>query len=186
RRADGEQGLRRGAQAAGRRLPGRIRGAGGRPSRRHLQLAGQEGRGQGRIHQGLARPGRSRRASQPGAGQAQRARRRYRQPAQTRRAGRGGTWSGQAMMNAYRFLRLGRVARTWLVAGSVVLLAGCSNLSAMLPSFLGSGAEKPKPAELTPNPNLLGVRQAWNARLGEVAFPLAPAVNGSTVTVAGS
>jgi outer membrane assembly lipoprotein YfgL len=90
------------------------------------------------------------------------------------------------MMNPHRVLRPGRVARSWLVAGSVALLAGCSNLSAMLPSFLGSGAEKPKPAELTPNPNLLGVRQAWNARLGEVAFPLAPAVNGSTVTVAGS
>ena len=54
RAAGRNQGLRRGAQAAGRRLPQGVRGAGGRPPRRHLQPAGQEGRGQGRIHQGLA------------------------------------------------------------------------------------------------------------------------------------
>ena len=74
--------------------------------------------------------------------------------------------------------------RTWLAAAGLVLLAGCTTITNVLP-FLGASAEKAKPAELTPNPNLLGVRQAWNVRVGEVAFPLAPVVNGTTVTVAG-
>ncbi|MGH6627852.1 MAG: outer membrane protein assembly factor BamB [Burkholderiaceae bacterium] len=47
-----------------------------------------------------------------------------------------------------------------------------------------SGPEKPKPAELAPNVALIGVRQAWNARVGEVAFPLDVNVSGSTVTLA--
>jgi outer membrane protein assembly factor BamB len=64
-----------------------------------------------------------------------------------------------------------------------VLLAGCSLLPRSLPFF---GAEKPKPAELQPNPNLLAVRQAWTARIGKVDFPLVVAVNGSTATLAGS
>ncbi len=55
----------------------------------------------------------------------------------------------------------------------------------MMPSFLGGGVEKPKPAELPPNPALIGVRQAWSARVGEVAFPLAVNVSGTAVTVAG-
>lgn len=62
------------------------------------------------------------------------------------------------------------------------LLAGCSVLPSL--PFFGSGAEKPKPAELQPNPGLLGVRQVWSARVGEVGFPLAVAVNGTTVAVA--
>ena len=42
---------------------------------------------------------------------------------------------------------------------AVAALAGCSVLQGIsLPSFLGGGSEKPKPAELAPNPALLGVR----------------------------
>lgn len=73
-----------------------------------------------------------------------------------------------------------------VLAAGIALLAGCSTISNMIPSFLSPGADKPKPAELAPNPALLGVRQAWNARIGEVGFPLAPAVHGSTVVLASS
>jgi len=66
---------------------------------------------------------------------------------------------------------------------AAALLAGCSMLPTWLPF---TGPEKPKPAELQPSPNLLAVRQAWTARLGTVDFPLVPAVNGNTVTVAAS
>lgn len=49
-----------------------------------------------------------------------------------------------------------------------------------------SGPEKPKPAELSPNAALIGVRQVWSTRIGPVRYPLDIAVSGSTVTVAGS
>ena len=67
-------------------------------------------------------------------------------------------------------------------AGMLALVAGCS----LLPSSLGGTPEKPKPAELQPNPNLIGVRQAWTARIGAVDFPLVPAVVGNVVAVASS
>ena len=35
-----------------------------------------------------------------------------------------------------------------------------------------STSERPKPKDLSPNAALIGVRQAWSARVGEVAFPL--------------
>ena len=47
----------------------------------------------------------------------------------------------------------------------------CSDASSAAP-------DKPKPAELQPNADLIGVRQAWTARIGQVDFPLAVAVNG--------
>ncbi len=59
-------------------------------------------------------------------------------------------------------------------------LAGCS----FLPASMGGPPAPPKPAELAPNPNLLGVRQAWTAKLGGVGFPLAVQVNGTVATVA--
>jgi outer membrane assembly lipoprotein YfgL len=49
-----------------------------------------------------------------------------------------------------------------------------------------SGTPKPKPAELPPNPALLGVRQAWSFALPKTDFPLQIDVSGDTVTVAGS
>ncbi|MBE7368410.1 outer membrane protein assembly factor BamB [Ramlibacter pallidus] len=70
---------------------------------------------------------------------------------------------------------------------TLVLLAGCSVLppSFSLP-FFNTAAEKPKPAELQANPNLLGVRQAWTARLGTVDFPMVVAVSGNTAALAAS
>lgn len=49
-----------------------------------------------------------------------------------------------------------------------------------------SGTPKPKPAELPPNPALLGVRQAWNIRIPKVEFPLTTDVSGDMVAVASS
>jgi len=69
-------------------------------------------------------------------------------------------------------------------AVSLAVLAGCSSLS--LPSFLGGGAERPKPAELQPNPSLLAVSPAWTSRIGQVGFPLSVNTTGGSVTVASS
>nr|WP_315427432.1 outer membrane protein assembly factor BamB [uncultured Albidiferax sp.] len=55
----------------------------------------------------------------------------------------------------------------------VAALAACS-----------STPDKPKPADLPANVALLGVRQAWTAKLGEVGFPLEVNVNGGTVALA--
>lgn len=82
----------------------------------------------------------------------------------------------------------GRSCVRWAPALAVasLLLSGCASGSLKMPSFaiFGGKTEKPVPAELQANPALLGVRQAWVARIGEVAFPLSPAVHGSTVTLA--
>lgn len=70
----------------------------------------------------------------------------------------------------------GRARRLGLaLAASVLVLAGCA-----------SGPEKPKPAELGPNPALFTVRLAWSARIGPVDFPLEPRVQAGTVTLAAS
>lgn len=63
-----------------------------------------------------------------------------------------------------------------------IMLAGCS----MLPSVLGGGVEKPKPAELPPNVALIAVRPAWTARIGEVSTPITVNVHGGTITLASS
>lgn len=77
-----------------------------------------------------------------------------------------------------------RFAR-WCALGALAAgLSGCSYLPSIpLPSFLGGSAEKPKPAELQPNPNLLGVRQAWSARIGNVTFPLVATPSGNMLLV---
>lgn len=49
-----------------------------------------------------------------------------------------------------------------------------------------SGSDAPKPADLGPNPGLLGVRLAWSGKVGAVNFPLQIKVNGATVAVADS
>ena len=72
-------------------------------------------------------------------------------------------------------------------AGAVLLaaaLAGCSSLSSI--GSLFGGSDKPKPAELQPNPASLAVRQAWTAKIGQVAYPLAVNVNAGQVTLAAS
>ncbi|WP_284413381.1 outer membrane protein assembly factor BamB [Acidovorax sp. SUPP3334] len=68
--------------------------------------------------------------------------------------------------------------RTLAVAAAIVcsLLTGCS---------LWSGPSKPKPAELGANVPVLGVRQAWTSKVGNIGrLPLDVHVNGSTVTLA--
>lgn len=65
------------------------------------------------------------------------------------------------------------ILRASLATFLIAALAACS-----------STPGKPKPADLSSNVALLGVRQAWSAKLGEVGFPLTVAVSGSTVTVA--
>ena len=65
------------------------------------------------------------------------------------------------------------ILRASLATFLIAALAACS-----------STPGKPKPADLPSNVALLGVRQAWSAKLGEVGFPLTVAVSGSTVTVA--
>lgn len=61
----------------------------------------------------------------------------------------------------------------------VMALAGCS----MLP---WGGPEKPKPAELPPNPALVGVRPAWTAKVAQVNLSLSVNVSGGAVFVAAS
>ena len=67
-------------------------------------------------------------------------------------------------------------------AGVLALSAGCS----LLPATLGGTVEKPKPAELQANPNLIGVRQAWTGKLGAVDFPLVVTVSGNVAALASS
>lgn len=43
----------------------------------------------------------------------------------------------------------------------------------------------PQPAELGPNPALMGVKQVWATQIGRVDFPLSVAVAGDTVVLAG-
>ncbi len=76
----------------------------------------------------------------------------------------------------------GRALALTLASALALALGGCS----MLPTFLGGTPPPPKPADLPPNPNLLGVRQAWTLRLGPVQMPLALQVTGSDVAVASS
>ena len=78
--------------------------------------------------------------------------------------------------------RAGRVSIAIVFAAT---LTACSMLPSM-PSFLGGSEPKPKPAELAPDPGLIGVRQAWTSRVGKVNLPLAVNVSGETVVVAGS
>lgn len=70
--------------------------------------------------------------------------------------------------------RIGMRTRRHLVLSLAALaLVGCA-----------SGPDRPKPAELGPNPALIGVRLAWTASSGEVRFPLQVPVIGSRVALA--
>jgi outer membrane assembly lipoprotein YfgL len=77
-------------------------------------------------------------------------------------------------MNPKRLLPAASVLRTGLAMVLVAALAACSSTS------------KPKPAELPANVVVLGVRQAWNVKIPQVAFPLQANVSGDMVTVAGT
>jgi outer membrane assembly lipoprotein YfgL len=67
-----------------------------------------------------------------------------------------------------------------LASASLLTLSACS----LLPASWGLGNEKPKPAELQPDPKLLAVRQAWSAKVGKVDFPLVVATSGNVAVVA--
>lgn len=68
-------------------------------------------------------------------------------------------------------------AATKIALGLVVLglISGCA-----------SGPDKPKPAELAPNPGLLSAHLAWASKVGAINFPLDVKVNGNIVAVASS
>ena len=85
-----------------------------------------------------------------------------------------------APLDRARHLRAAARFATGLAAA--LTLSACS----LMPSFLGGGPDRPKPAELAPNPALLAVRQAWSARLPKVELPLHVSVTGGTVWVAAS
>jgi len=74
------------------------------------------------------------------------------------------------------------LARRACMGAAAGLLAGCS----LLPTWLGGAPERPKPAELQPNPATLGVRQAWTQRIGQVDFPLTIPVAEGRLAVASS
>ncbi len=57
----------------------------------------------------------------------------------------------------------------------IAVLAACS-----------STGDRPKPADLPANVALLGVRQAWSTKLGDVNFPLNVHVSGNSVALASS
>lgn len=69
-------------------------------------------------------------------------------------------------------LHLKQVARGLAAIGLVAFLAACAS------------GNKPKPADLPANVALMGVRQAWTAKVGEVGFPLTVNVQGNTLTLA--
>ncbi|MBI3533525.1 MAG: outer membrane protein assembly factor BamB [Burkholderiales bacterium] len=68
-----------------------------------------------------------------------------------------------------------RVVRHALVTALVVFLVACS-----------SAPSKPKPAELPPGVDLLGVRQVWVSKIAEVSLPLDVRVVDQRVAVAAS
>ena len=65
------------------------------------------------------------------------------------------------------------ILRASLASFLIAMLTACS-----------SSPNRPKPADLPANVALLGVRQAWSVKLGDVSFPLAVGVSGSTIAVA--
>lgn len=67
-----------------------------------------------------------------------------------------------------------RTGRAFAIAAVAVVLVACS-----------SKPERPKPVDLAPSAALIGVRQAWTARVGEVTFPLQAQISGNTLAVAG-
>lgn len=82
-------------------------------------------------------------------------------------------------MKSTSFSLTGALPRS--LSRSVVLLA-----TAVVLAACAGGSSKPKPVELAPNAALIGVRQAWTARVGEVGFPLSVGISGDTVVVAGA
>lgn len=70
------------------------------------------------------------------------------------------------------------------VLSAHILRASAAIILVAALSACSSTPSKPKPVDLPANLGLLGVRQAWSAKLGDVSFPLTVGVSGSTVAVA--
>ncbi|AVT05599.1 outer membrane protein assembly factor BamB [Paracidovorax avenae] len=82
------------------------------------------------------------------------------------------------MTHQHNFERGARSAGLALLVAAATLASGCS---------LWGGSSKPKPAELGPVVPVIGVRQAWTTKIGEIGrLPLSVHVNGTQVTVASS
>ncbi|AVS95465.1 outer membrane protein assembly factor BamB [Paracidovorax avenae] len=82
------------------------------------------------------------------------------------------------MTQQHNFERGARRAGLALLVAAATLASGCS---------LWGGSSKPKPAELAPVVPVIGVRQAWTTKIGEIGrLPLSVHVNGTQVTVASS
>ncbi|ABM32018.1 outer membrane protein assembly factor BamB [Paracidovorax citrulli] len=80
------------------------------------------------------------------------------------------------MTQQHNFERGARRAGLALIVAAATLASGCS---------LWGGSSKPKPAELGPVVPVIGVRQAWTSKIGEIGrLPLSVHVNGTQVTVA--
>ncbi|MCG2593690.1 outer membrane protein assembly factor BamB [Ramlibacter sp. XY19] len=77
-----------------------------------------------------------------------------------------------------------RLTRALLAVAAASLLGGCAVWNSI--PYIGGSSDKPKPAELEANPNLLAIRQAWTTSIGKVDFPLSVAVTGTTATLAAS
>ena len=75
-------------------------------------------------------------------------------------------------MNLKRLVPFKHALRASAAIVSIAVLAACS------------GTDKPKPAELPANVAVLGVRQAWTAKLPAVTFPLQTDVSGDMLVVA--
>ncbi|MDO5288110.1 MAG: outer membrane protein assembly factor BamB [Pseudomonadota bacterium] len=81
---------------------------------------------------------------------------------------------------------INRRALTSLPAAARALAWGTGLLAAALLAGCAAGSARPKPADLPPNEALVGVRQAWTARIPAVQLPLQVSVHGQQVTLAGS
>ncbi len=80
------------------------------------------------------------------------------------------------MTQQHNFERGARRAGLAFLVAAAMLASGCS---------LWGGSSKPKPAELGPVVPVIGVRQAWTSRIGEIGrLPLSVNVSGTQVTVA--
>jgi outer membrane protein assembly factor BamB len=77
-------------------------------------------------------------------------------------------------MNFKPFLPSASALRMGAAVALVAALAACS------------GASRPKPAPLSANPALMGVRQAWTFSIPKVDFPLSTNVSGDLISVASS
>jgi outer membrane protein assembly factor BamB len=85
-------------------------------------------------------------------------------------------------------LRLGSIFKhfrplaQWNIARTAIVMVAFSTLL----SACSSGSKRPQPGELGANTALLGVRQAWTNRIGEVPAGVAPLVVGTSVIIASS